>query len=116
VRLGTTTSRVICDNLGYYNFQFSVQLDKTSGGDGLVYIWARVNGVDIPHSASQVRLQGNNAELIAAWNFVQSMAAGDYFELMWSVDDTSVVILAQAAAAPVPAIPSVILTVTQVSI
>lgn len=49
---------------------------------------------------------------MAAWNFVLSLKAGDYFELMWSVSDTSVQIVAQAASAPVPAIPSVILTVT----
>jgi hypothetical protein len=60
-------------------------------------------------------VQGTVAENIAAWNFVLSMQAGDYFELMWSVDDTNVQIKAVAAAAPVPAIPSAILTVTFVS-
>ena len=35
-----------------------------------------------------------------------------YFELMYSVDNTAVQILSQAAVAPVPAIPSIILTVT----
>jgi hypothetical protein len=43
------------------------------------------------------------------------MQAGQYFELMWSVDDTNVQLKAVAAAAPVPAIPSAILTVTFVS-
>jgi len=43
---------------------------------------------------------------------VLQMKALDYFELVWSVSNTAVQILAQAAAAPVPAIPSVLLTVT----
>ena len=111
---GATTSRIYVTNAGVYNFQFSAQLDNTSGGNHAIYIWFRVNGTDIPYSASQVRLQGNNGELLAAWNIFLTMAAGDYFELMYSVDDTSVRILAQAAASPVPAIPSVILTVNQV--
>lgn len=116
VRIGSPTSRVICNNPGYYNFQFSAQLDNTSGGNHLAYIWARVNGTDIADSASQVRIKGNDGELVAAWNFVLPMAAGDYFELMWAVADTAVQITAFASSSPVPAIPSIILTVTQVSI
>lgn len=112
VYVGSPTSRVYIDTEGFYNFQFSAQLDKTSGGVGLVFIWARVNGIDIPDSATQIRIQGNNAETVAAWNFVLPVKAGDYFELMWSTDDTSCQITASAASAPVPAIPSVILTIT----
>jgi hypothetical protein len=95
-----------------YDIQFSAQLDNTSGGSHLIFIWLRVNGVDVANSASQVRLKGTDGELVAAWNFVQNFNAGDYFELMWSVDNTSVQVLSQAAVAPVPAIPSIILTVT----
>ena len=77
-----------------------------------MYIWLRHNGADVANSATQIRIQGNNAETVAAWNFVEAMNAGDYFELMWSTDDTTCQILASPAVAPVPAIPSVILTVT----
>jgi len=112
VYIGSPTSRVYVDRGGVYDIQFSAQLDNTSGGSHLIYIWLRVNGTDVPTSASQTRLKGTDGELVAAWNFLYNFNAGDYFELMWSVSDTSVQILAQAAAAPVPAIPSVILTVT----
>jgi hypothetical protein len=110
------TSHVKVTRPAVYNMQFSLQLDKTSGGVGLFYVWGRINGVDIPNSASQVRIQGNNAEIFVAANLFLSMSNGDYFQLMWAVDDTSVQILATAAAPPVPAIPSVILTMTQVYI
>jgi len=112
VYVGAPTSRIYVARGGIYNIQFSIQLDNTSGGNHLVFIWLRINNADIADSASQVRLKGTDGELVAAWNFVQQLVAGDYFELMWSVDDTAVQILAQAAAAPVPAIPSAILTVT----
>ena len=111
---GSTTSRIYVTGPGWYNFQFSAQLDNTSGGDHAIYIWARINGTNVPDSASQVRLKGNDAELVAAWNFFLEMAAGDYFELMYSVDNTGIRIQAIAAASPVPSIPSVILTVNQV--
>lgn len=112
VTIGTPTSRIYVDRTGLFNIQFSAQLDKTTGGTAFVYIWLRHNGADVANSATQIRIQGNNAETVAAWNFVEFMAAGDYFELMWSTDDTACQILASPAAAPVPAIPSVILTVT----
>lgn len=112
VTIGTPTSRIYTDRPGFYNIQFSAQLDKTSGGVGLVFIWLRVNGVNVANSATQIRIQGNNSEVVAAWNFVEFLNAGDYFELMWSTDDTSCIILTEPAVAPVPAIPSIILTVT----
>lgn len=112
VTIGSPTSRVYVDTHNVYNIQFSAQLDKTSGGTANVWIWLRKNGTDIPNSASQVRIQGNDAETVAAWNFLLDMNAGDYFELMWEVDDTSVQITNFAATAIHPAVPSVILTVS----
>jgi hypothetical protein len=109
---GSPTSRIIVDREGIYNFQFSAQIDNTSSGNHLTFIWCRLNGADVAQSASQIRLKGTDGETVAAWNFVLSMKANDYFELVWSVSDTAVQITAAAAAAPVPAIPSVLLTVT----
>ena len=68
VTRGTPTSRIYVDTLNVYNVQFSAQIDKTSGGVGLIWIWLRKNGVNVPDSAGQIRIQGNNAEVIAAWN------------------------------------------------
>ena len=115
-RRGATTSQIFCNNAGLYNFAFSIQFDKTSGGDSLAYVWFRRNGVDIPESASQIRIKGNNAEIFAAANIFQEMSNGDYVQIMWSADDLDIRLLAEAAAAPHPAVPSVILTVNQVSL
>jgi hypothetical protein len=112
VYIGSPTSRVYVDRLGVYNFQFSAQLDKAGGGADNVWIWADINGTTQANTGTKVTLAGNNAAAVAAWNFVFRMNAGDYFRLMWSTDDTACQITAAAAAAPVPAIPSVILTVT----
>ena len=112
VYLGTPTSRVYVDTPGIYNFDTSFQLDKTAGGVGLFYLWFRLNGVDVPDSASQIRIQGNNAEIFSSLNYFFDLNAGDYVEIMYSVNDLSVQILAEAAAAPHPGIPSIILTVS----
>ena len=112
VTIGTPTSRVYVDRLGVYDIQFSAQLNKVAAAAKKVYIWLRIDGVDVTNSATEVTLQGSSAALVAAWNFVVEMNAGSYFELMWSTNDTGCQITALAAAAPVPGIPSVILTVT----
>lgn len=112
VYVGSPTSRIYVDRTSIYNIQFSAQLDNTSGGDHSVYIWLSINGTNVANSASQIQVRGNNGYTLAAWNFVQLLKEGDYFELKWSVSSTSVRILAQAASAPVPEIPSILLTVT----
>jgi hypothetical protein len=112
VTRGSPTSRIYVDRPNVYNIQFSAQLDKTSGGVGLVWIWLRKNGVNVADSTGQIRIQGNDAELVVGWNYIAQLNAGDYIELMWEVDDTSVQILYDPATAVHPAVPSVILTVT----
>ena len=51
---------------------------------------------------------------MAAWNFVVSATANDYYRLLWMSPDSHVEIVAVTAGAVVPAIPSVILTVVPV--
>jgi hypothetical protein len=112
VFIGSPASRIVVDSEGIYNFDTSFQLDKTSGGTAEFYFWFRLNGTDVPNSASQIRIQGNNAEIFASLNFFFDLKANDYVELMFSVSDLSVELLSVVATAPVPAIPSIILTVS----
>jgi hypothetical protein len=109
---GSPQSRINVDTDGIYNLQLSVQLDKTSGGTAEFYIWFRKNGADVTDSASQIRIQGNNAEIFSALNYFFSLKAGDYVEILFSVSDLSVQLLAVPATAPHPGIPSIIVTVS----
>jgi hypothetical protein len=109
------TDRIYITQAGVYNIAFSAQLDKTGGGADNVFIWIRVNGQNVAHSASKVVINGPNDEVVAAWNWVLTLADKDYIELAWQSPDTQVVLLAVAATGNIPEIPSVILTVTWVS-
>ncbi|MFZ9885746.1 MAG: hypothetical protein ACO3ON_09900, partial [Ilumatobacteraceae bacterium] len=115
VSIGSPTSRLVVDEQGVYNIQFSAQLDKASGGAADVYIWLRKNGNNVPNTATTLTLQGTAARQVAAWNFVIQLDAANYVELMWAANDTDVTILAASATSVWPAIPSVICTVTQVN-
>lgn len=112
---GIPTSRLYVSDTGVYNFQFSAQLDKSGGGASAVYIWPRINGTNVENSATKMVIDGPNNEVVAAWNFVLVLNAGDYFELAWESPDTNVIMPYVAASGNIPAIPSIIMTVDWVS-
>jgi len=108
----TKSTRITVAADGVYNFQFSAQLDKTSSSKKDVWIWARINSVDVPDSATKVTLAGSSAATVAAWNFVYQLSANDYFELMWATDDVDCYMPSEPASSFVPSIPAIIMTVT----
>jgi hypothetical protein len=118
VQLGSPTpnSRIIINNPGVYNIQFSAQLDKTDAGADTVDIWLSQDGVNVPNTNTVLTLTGNDDKVVAAWNFlVQTTTANSYFQLYWTSIDTNLRILAQGTQInPTrPATPSIILTVTE---
>jgi len=119
---GSPTSRIVASASGLYDFQFSAQISSGSSSAKKLWVWPRINGVDVPNSNSEVTVSANNAAEVIAWNWVLSLNANDYFEIMYATDDTNVQIVATAATTGAvgtatfarPAVPSIILTVTQV--
>ena len=112
VTLGSPASRIYVDRVNIYNIQFSAEFINTAGGAHTAWIWLRKNGTNVPDSAGVVRVEGNNTELLTSWNYLLPLNAGDYFELMWEVSNTALSMHADPATAIHPAVPSMILTVT----
>lgn len=109
-------TKIVVDEDGIYNIAFSLQLIKTTASAKNAWIWPRVNGTDVPDSATKVTLSGNSAAVVAAWNFFLGLKADNYVQLMWAVEDTGIQILHESATAFCPQIPSAILTVNFVSL
>jgi hypothetical protein len=108
-------SRITLQNVGVYNIQFSAQLVDTAGGDSIIHIWIKKNGQNVPNSAGRIYLAANK-ETIASWNYVvPATSPNDYYELVWQSTDADARILYETATGNIPAIPSIILTVTQVA-
>jgi len=114
---GTMTSQIVVAHTGIYNIQFSSQMDKTDAGVDYVNFWLRRNGADVTASAGVISLQGNSpAYMMAAWNYLIELIAGDIIELYWGSADTGMSILAgtaQTSPFAHPAVQSTILTITQ---
>ena len=92
---GTNLTRVTVDETGLYNFAFSLQLVKASANSKNAWIWPRINGVDVPKSATKVTLAGSSAAAVAAWNFFVSVNDGDYLELYWMPSGSGVQLLSE---------------------
>lgn len=107
---------------GIYNYQFSVQLRNSDTQIHSAWIWLRVNGVDVAGTGSKFDVTnkhgGIDGFVIAACNFYVQLEAGDTVEMWAAVDDVAVTFDATAAQTSpfaMPAIPSVVATLTFVS-
>jgi len=112
-----SNSRITVTRTGIYNLQFSAQIQTTVGGGPTVYIWLRKNATNITNSNTGVSIQNQNQKYVGAWNFVESLIAGDYLELVWYVNGGASAQLVAESAGPTNGgvgIPSVIVTMTQV--
>jgi len=114
-------SKIVFAVSGYYNIQFSAQLlNPRSSIDNIVF-WFRKNGIDIPYSAGVATVPlgpgSNLGAIIAAWNIVFFINAGDDIQLMYHSNSGNTVIgTYPPGTSPIhPAAPSVILTATFVS-
>jgi hypothetical protein len=114
----TNNSRITVANAGAYNLQFSAQLEKTNNGVDTVYIWFKKNGSNVARSATNIdvtKQAGGSGRAVAAWNYIDTYNAGDYVEIVWQSADTNMILAAANAVGNFPAIPSVIVTLNQVS-
>lgn len=115
----TNGSRITFAYPGTYDVQFSAQLDRTSGGgSNTTDIWLSHNGNNVANSNTVVTVSGSAgaAKVVAAWNWLVTVAAGDYVQIKWSSPDTHMALVkVDAAASPTrPAVPSIILTAVKV--
>jgi hypothetical protein len=116
-----SNSRITFANAGTYNLQWSAQFVNTDTTDHDVSVWLRKNGSDVAGSRGVVGVPGRHSGLdghtLPSWNFVFTVAAGDYYQFYWCSSDTTVQLLYGAAGTgPTrPTTPSFAVTVIQVS-
>ena len=110
-------TKVTVANAGVYNFQFSAQLSNPNAAIANVSVWLRLNGVNVTDGAGTngvpAKHGANDGLQIISWNYVLSLAAADYLELVWHSDTTGVQLITfPATTSPaVPESPSLIVTI-----
>jgi hypothetical protein len=97
---------------GFYNIQFSLQFSRTTGGSSKqASIWLRQNYNDVAWTNTHMTFVSNSGKLVASWNFVVQANISEPIQLMWSVDELGIQMIAEVANAVHPATPSAIITI-----
>ena len=117
-------SRVTFAYAGVYSLTYSIQFTNSDTQIHDANVWLRKNDSgstgDVPDTDSKFSIiashGGVHGNVIGTVNFVLTLAAGDYIELIWATTSTQVTLETIAAGtSPVsPRIPSVVFTATQV--
>ena len=116
------TDGITVEQSGIYNYQFSVQLRNTNTQIHSAWIWLRRNGVDLAGTGSKFDVTSSHGGIdgfvIAACNFYVDLEEGDTVEMWAAVDNVAITFDASAAQVSpfaMPAIPSVVATLSFVS-
>ena len=110
---GTPTSRIVFEEAGQYVLSFSAQISSTSASTVHFYFWPSVNGTDVANSAMTTALHRNNATLVTSRTQIFTLAANDYLEVNYMIDNTAGFLNYTAASSPVPATPASTLAITR---
>jgi hypothetical protein len=113
ITLGTPASRIVFEEGGQYVLSFSAQVSSTSGSTVHFYFWPSINGINVDDSAMTTALHQNNATMVTSRTQVFTLAAGDYLEVNWMVDNVNGFLNYTAAASPRPALPASTLSITR---
>lgn len=115
-------SQITVPNDGKYSLQFSAQFKNTDNAQQDTTVWLRLNGVDIPNSATQYTIPARKSAGIfgygvASLTFLLDLSAADYIEIVWVPTSTTVTLehLPASVSPAYPAIPSVITSIVQVA-
>jgi hypothetical protein len=113
-----SSGRVVFEQYGTFNVQYSIQLANSSSQLHDAVVWFAKNAESIPASSTMVTVPnkhgGTNGHNCLVCNLFITVAAGDFVELYWSGQDTALSLetVPELTIDTMPASPSVILTVT----
>ena len=111
---GVDSTRITVSADGVYNFQVTLMTDHTNSSDVTVWTWINKNGSDVAYGAKKQTIKGNSDQPIY-WNFSIDVESGQYIEMYWATNDTTLSLHTEAATPPHQGIPSAVVAVSFVS-
>ena len=114
ITIGTPNSRFIVSQSGFYQFDVSSQVSASSN-KGIVYLWYRKNGTDIPYSSRRATIT-NNDTLTFNSTLQISMDANDYVEIVWATNASGITLDANPTPTVGPSVASVLVSVAQIQL
>ena len=82
-------SRIYVPVDGIYEAWFSLQTNYIGPGTSkYLYMWLRINGIDIEWSGGRIQINSNNEEQLPIIPYILDLKAGDYIEFVAQGDNT----------------------------
>jgi hypothetical protein len=111
---GTVSSQIVIPKTGIYEVYYSIQLTRTSGGQGAyIYVWVRVNGSNVADTNGRVTTNSNNGDSLPIVPYILSLNSGDVLEFVAQADQDHIQALTLSPAPLGPDIPSIIVGIKQ---
>jgi len=121
VGMSLASNRITVSYAGVYDLDVSALFVNTSVQIHEAYIWVRVNGTDVPHSATKFSVVeshgGVDGYMPININHPLELDANDYVEVVASVDDTGIYLenyVAQTTPFVRPAIPALMVNLQMI--
>lgn len=117
-----SSTRLTVPTAGTYNLQWSAQFQNDGTSPHDVYVWLRINGIDVVGSAGKIGMPARKSPAdpfhgLFGWNFFLTMTAAQYVELIWLPTNLNVTVPAYplTVSPAIPSTASVVATMQQVA-
>lgn len=113
-RDATNNERIVFEEAGEYLLSFTAEITASAAADIKFYFWPAKNGTNISNLTMVKTVHNNGGVMIASRAFLLELAANDYIEMKWAVDNTNGSLGVTAATSFSPASPSSTLAITRI--
>ena len=113
-------SQITFAEAGTYQFNFTAQLANSDNAVHESYFWIKYNGNNFPHSTTQMTLQPrksvdeSTAQLMTMTIVGVAQNPGDYIQLYWTGDSTTIQLIEKPTFNGIPETPSIVASIIRV--
>jgi hypothetical protein len=101
---------------GLYQINVKLQATSSTASSSTIFAWIAINGTDVPNSRADFTIKANGDTKLVSYMYQVSLIIGDYVEVRWAADTTSLRLDAIAATAFAPAASSAAVFLTQIQL
>ena len=113
-RDSTNNERIVFEEAGEYLLSFTAEITASAAADIKFYFWPSKNGTNLANLTMIKTIHNNGGVMLASRAYLIELAANDYIEMKWAVDNTSGSLGVTAATSFSPASPSSTLAITRI--
>jgi hypothetical protein len=111
-----SSTRLTVDQAGLYMVNVKLQATSSTGSSSTIFAWIAINGTDVPNSGADFTIKANGDTKLISYMYQVSLIIGDYVEVRWAADTTSLRLDAIPATAFSPAASSASVFLTQIQL